>query len=309
MNNVAPDIETLIRRLTTHFNAHQHSERWAMYRIITPVIDFACIGTSLHSRFEFNQTSAHGNSQSVDIALLEGKTPRVLVEAKRIGRSISYEQIEKYLELGVIGIVSNGIDWIFCQDGTAFYNQLWDKKTGEISVECVRRIVQFVATHVASGEEIQTHANKRSIPRPTKPAKPNVAKRKVNDVSKITSAKELNSFAEKLMNGTEADKAFLTGFAEKFISKPEHIEVEARATRMSVWSLLSGSKKRQMRIEFGKGKPSTLVRTSIVDGDMALREDFNHERHDKHGDMREYRPSSVDVAAELGRHIGAHFYY
>ena len=54
-----------------------------MYRLITPVVDHANSTTGLTQYFEFNQTSAHLASQSVDIALLDGVAARVLVKTKR----------------------------------------------------------------------------------------------------------------------------------------------------------------------------------------------------------------------------------
>lgn len=108
------NINELIDTLLPSLRDPQKSERWAMYRLIAPVVDFANITLGKMIFFEFNQTSAHGTSQSVDIALLSGAIPEVLIEAKRVGRVLSADQVDKYLVNGVRGIVSDGYHWILC---------------------------------------------------------------------------------------------------------------------------------------------------------------------------------------------------
>ena len=85
------DKSYLISQMQEHLNAPQKSERWAMYRLIVPVIDLANSKLGLRAYFEFNQTSSHGTSQSVDVALLDEHSPRVMVEAKRVDRRIAAE--------------------------------------------------------------------------------------------------------------------------------------------------------------------------------------------------------------------------
>ena len=83
------NLDELISLLEHHFHDPQPSERWAMYRLITPVIDYANQSMGLFPYFEYNQTSSHGTHQSVDIALLDDQEiPRVLVEAKRADRKV-----------------------------------------------------------------------------------------------------------------------------------------------------------------------------------------------------------------------------
>lgn len=97
--------EELVNYLERQFAHPQPSERWAMYRLINPVIDYSTQETGLIPYFEYNQTSAHGTHQSVDIALLDKDSePRIFIEAKRADRRVSPEQIEKYLESSDRGI-------------------------------------------------------------------------------------------------------------------------------------------------------------------------------------------------------------
>jgi hypothetical protein len=106
------DIDFLIKLLENNFANSQPSERWAMYRLINPVVDYANQSLGYTPYFEYNQTSSHGTHQSVDIALLdETYTPRIFVEAKRADRKISPEQIEKYLDVMDHGVVTNGYIW------------------------------------------------------------------------------------------------------------------------------------------------------------------------------------------------------
>ncbi|SOE66898.1 hypothetical protein SAMN05414139_02930 [Burkholderia sp. D7] len=65
------------------------------------------------------QPSVHGTFQKVDFALLdsETRTARVMVEAKRFSKTVSAELIEKYLEPGLRGAVTNGRHWVLCADG------------------------------------------------------------------------------------------------------------------------------------------------------------------------------------------------
>ena len=303
-SNMIYDSNNLIQNLTTHFKAPQASERWSMYRLVTPLIDYACFKAGLESYFEFPQTSSHGNSQSVDIALLDNGKPSVLVEAKRVSRSISLGQIEKYLEVGVAGIVSNGSDWILCREGAASHVRLWNPGSEAVSHDSIRDIVDFIAGSDSIGQKIQPNVDIKPILRPKKPAKGEKAHRQVNEVLQIKSGAELQGFIKQNERLTVSDRAFLTAFAEIVAQPPEHIEIEVRASRLSVWVRSSGRRQRKMRIEFGKREPSILILKSIVDGNDTLRHSYAHYRHDKHGGMREIRPPDARQSADLGRILG-----
>jgi len=109
--------QELIKNLNYCFENSQPSERFAMYRLITPVVDFANELKGLNAYFEYNQTSEHRSHQSVDIALLGEDKPIVLIEAKRLRRRLSADQINKYLLEKTRGIVTDGENWILCLNG------------------------------------------------------------------------------------------------------------------------------------------------------------------------------------------------
>ena len=70
------ELDALCIQLAPHLEVPQKSGRWAMYRLIIPIVDLANSRFKLTACFEFSQTSAHGTSQFVDIALLDGRTPK-----------------------------------------------------------------------------------------------------------------------------------------------------------------------------------------------------------------------------------------
>ena len=51
----------LLQHLEEHLRSPQKSERWAMYRLIVPVVDFANATLGMSDYFEFNQTSAYSD--------------------------------------------------------------------------------------------------------------------------------------------------------------------------------------------------------------------------------------------------------
>lgn len=120
-------IADLAQRLLPYFRDPQPSERWAMYRLIAPVVDHANAQLGLRVFFEYNQTSRHGTSQSVDIALLRDDEPVVLIEAKRADRKVSSEQIAKYLLDRTHGVVTNGNDWILSLESRCTHVRLYDQ--------------------------------------------------------------------------------------------------------------------------------------------------------------------------------------
>lgn len=93
----------------------QPSERWAMYRLICPVVDAACELSGLEPFFEYSQPNGPNKRLSADIALMaEGrKTPVWVVEAKKYDRALDPGMIDAYLNPGAMGVVSNGNQWIF----------------------------------------------------------------------------------------------------------------------------------------------------------------------------------------------------
>lgn len=307
MTTFIPDIDTLIRYLAHHCAAPQPAERWAMYRLITPVVDLACQTTGWRPFFEYNQTSAHHTSQSVDIALLDDGMPRVLIEAKRARRPISRQQIEKYLEPGLSGIVSNGTDWILCRDELGHHVRIWDEAKQRVSRDDLEHVVAFITDGVFAGDQIDSEMDILPILHPDRPLKARRAARKQHAVESIGSSAALLAFCELNKRLTHLDRDFLTAFAEAFSEVPDYIRIEVRETRMSVWNVSNSGKDREMRIEFGKRHPSVIVKSSIVAAQAELSEEFVHIRHDKHGGMREFRAAETLQARSLRHKVASIF--
>ncbi len=275
-----------------------------MYRLITPIVDFACQKTGWEAFFEYNQTSLHGTSQSVDIALQDQGVPKVLVEAKRANRKISRQQIEKYLEPGLTGVVSNGADWILCRDNGGWLLSIWDQDEGQISKCSVESIVEFITGSQPVGEPLDPEQDIKPSLRPKRPVKAQVAQRKSHEVILIHDRYELGAFKAGNDRLTDPDSAFLAALTDALSDVPATIQIEARETRLSIWETSTGRKIRQMRIEFGKRQPSVLVRTALLKELPSLEDGLVHHRHDKHGGMREFRLADEAQAQLLGERIG-----
>ncbi|MDR5763263.1 hypothetical protein [Caballeronia sp. LZ035] len=141
------DKQALIQNLVKHFAAPQSSERWAMYHLISPVVDFANLTSGLISYYEFQQPSAHKTFQKVDIALLDSVTrsPRVMVEAKQFRKPVSAELIRKYLKPGVRGAVTNGFHWVLCVDDNSKIVTL-SSVDGTFFEEALNEVVSFISS-------------------------------------------------------------------------------------------------------------------------------------------------------------------
>lgn len=274
-----------------------------MYRLITPVIDFACLTTGWQPFFEYNQTSKHNTLQSVDIALLHDDMPRMLIEAKRAKRPISRQQIEKYLEPDLPGIVSNGADWILCRNVDCHHVRIWNDAEQQVSQRDLMRVIHFVIGGTLVGQTIDPKTEITPVLRPERPKKAVKAQRKSHTVESIASADALLAFAAWNSRLTVLDRVFLEAFAKPLGTTPENIKIEVRETRMTVWDLSTGESVRLMRIAFGKRQPSLIIQTAIVDTHTELDVSVVHNRHDKHRGMREFRLADERMAESLGHKI------
>lgn len=123
----------LLVLLSDQLSVPQPSERWAMYRLIAPIVDYANGSLRLTPYFEFNQTSRHRTHHS---------HPQVLIEAKRLDRPITPEQIDKYLEGNVRGIVSNGVLWVLCRANAHACLEIYVE--GELQTDALNSVVAFI---------------------------------------------------------------------------------------------------------------------------------------------------------------------
>lgn len=283
-----------------------------MYRLIMPVIDYANENIGFTTYFEYNQTSSHETYQSVDIALLENQVPKLMIEAKRLSRRVSAEQISKYLfgNEKLRGIVSNGETWILCigkknKAINIFPNSL-------ISQEGINEIVSFI-----KGEELDIRDWKEepiySSSRATQvnQIKRRKAKRHSNKINRINDLEDLNRQIKLTHTLSELDELLLKSFSEIF----EHIErsgndlrCEFRSSRLSFFCdskeklerfKVKGSK-RIARIEFGKKQPDILILSNLVSLKPELSKVVSPTPHDKGPQMRRFRLKDSEQTEAFG---------
>lgn len=297
------NLNQLIAYLKHHYQCSQPSERWAMYRLIAPVVDHANQSLGFVPYFEYNQTSAHGTHQSVDIALLDDQNqPNVLIEAKRAERNVSPEQIEKYLEYDVRGIVTNGFIWILCHQGKHEAITLFRDNLERASLE---RILHFIRGSAVLRGKLNHPDDVYVNPiRPQKSLKKESISRPTHPVTVCSSQEQLLDFISSNENRPHNESALLIAISEELTDDAitRFPRIETRKTRVSFFDdRQSGHKSRLARIELGKGQPDLLVRTWVVDQYPELSGIAQPTVHDKGAHMRRFRLSSADQAAAFGR--------
>lgn len=283
-----------------------------MYRLIVPIVDFANSTMGLRDYFEFNQTSLHGTSQSVDVVLLDtfGK-PQVMVEAKRVDRRISAEQIDKYLSPGARGIVSNGLHWVLCRDGRSTLVSICADDTRAVVESAFDEIVSFIRgldtpTEQWGSSEVSYI---KSFIKPERIAKNAPATRAFNAISIAREVESFRAELARLANASELERLLLSsileGLEHRGIAAP-HLRSEFRQTRVSFFDerKTSGST-RIARLEIGKQQPDVLVLTELIDSESALTKLAAPAPHDKGPHMRRFRLSEVQQTKAFGLAMAA----
>lgn len=276
-----------------------------MYRLIVPVIDFANSTLGMRAYFEFNQTSMHGTSQSVDVALFDDVGPRVMVEAKRVDRRIAAEQISKYLEPGIRGLVANGVDWVLCQDGKSKALSMRRPGDGAVAVDALDEVVAFIRGEMHS--DIGWSADQKYVEptvKPEKPKKDSKARRVSNSVRGASDIDALRSEIATLSKATPLERTFLESIATRFEQRggwPTHLRCEVRSSRVAFFDdrIATGSK-RVARIELGKKHPDILVLTELAGAETPLRKIASASPHDKGPHMRRFRLNGDNQAGRFG---------
>jgi len=305
-----PIPKTLIQTLDDHLAHAQKSERWAMYRLIVPIVDFANSTLKLTTYFEFNQTSAHGTSQSVDIALLDGDTPVSMIEAKRVDRSIGADQIDKYLQEDVRGIVSNGVNWILCLNGKSKALSIWDEETKKVNERVVDEIVDFLCGSQKPSADWFKNPEYVAAPiRPVKPKKTVKAQRRSNPKRIAEKAGQCLTELQNMSKATKPELVFLEALIRSVSDHhgdiPNSSRFEFRSSRVSFFDeTRSTSSKRTGRIELGKQQPDILVLTEIVNQSPSLSKIARPAPHDKGPHMRRFRLPDERNAKEFGIALG-----
>ena len=303
-------LAALEKQLAQHFANPQKSERWAMYRIIAPIVDYANESIGLEPYFEFNQTSEHGTSQSVDIALLLGQRPVAMIEAKRMDRRVGAEQIEKYLPKDTRGIVTNGVNWILCEKGMHQAVTIWDEATQAVVSVSVSEVVDFLRGVDSQGEQWTTDRfYVSSAVKPAKTKKDKKAMRRVNPMQSIYAVDEGLEYVGRLEKTTEVESVFLLAFIESLRAThgciPTGCRLEFRSSRVSFFDdRVEGRSKRVGRIELGKQQADILVASNIADDSPTLKNIATPAPHDKGPHMRRFRLRAEQEAVLFGQALG-----
>lgn len=299
------DLENLVARLLPHLHAPQKSERWSMYRLISPVIDYANEALGFTVYFELNQTSHHGQSQSVDIALLDGEKPIVLVEAKRAGRKISSDQIAKYLQKNERGLVSDGFQWILCRNGENTRLLIYDGD--EVSRDKLSAIIGFIRGGTVSGVA-WTGDTVLAVTevKPRQPKKTQRATRVSNPVVPTASLEDLAIQVRGLPQVLPVQAALLAAILCRIEERGGSLggmRWEVRSSRISIFNdnvQGHGSSHRLARLLLEVGNPDVLVLNAIVELHPRLADIAKPAPHDKHPGMRRFRLGNEIQAKAFG---------
>jgi hypothetical protein len=296
----------LTKLLNVQLSSPQSSERWAMYRIIAPIVDYANTSLKLLPYFEFNQTSEHGTHQSVDIALLDQNfLPRILVEAKRWDRVITPEQIDKYLEDGLRGVVSNGIQWVLCE--RSMHTCVTIFVDGSLQLKALDAVIKFLRGQTLGGLQFKSAPEGyRNTIKPWAIKKHHKAVRKVHPKAILTSSNKFRVFIDSLDKSPAIERALLVAINETLESSgmPSFLRIEARKTRVSLFDdRRLKQTQRIARLELGKKHPDVLVLTEMVEKITELAAVAKPFIHDKGEHMRRFRIKDEDAAMKFGRYL------
>ena len=294
----------LIERITYYLQNSQVSERFAMYRLITPVVDYANAAVNYDVYFEYNQTSSHKTPQSVDIALLVNDVPLVMIEAKRLNRKLSAEQVNKYLKSEMRGIVTDGENWVLCFKGKNKNINILNRNE-TVSVSALDEIISFIQLQAVDinlwTDEIIYY---KSTTKPKKQKKKSKAVRKIHETTEIKKLISVNDFIVGTKKITELEKELLRSIFSKLESNKnvfENIFCEFRETRVSFF--FRQKRKRFARIEFGKKQPDMIFLTNLVVSNNSITKIAKPEPHDKGKHMRRFRLYNKKQTIEFGYEI------
>lgn len=275
-----------------------------MYRLIAPVVDFANSTLGYEAYFEFNQTSAHGTSQSVDIALLHNQVPRVIIEAKRVDRRIAAEQISKYLVPGVRGLVTNGVHWVMCANGESKTVSVCSPTDRKVTIESLSEVIAFIRGEdlISPGWSIdQGYVD--PIIKSNRPHKEIRARRVSNLVNAVENINAMRLAFADLPRASDLDNIFLETLLVKFEEHgqlPLHLRCEVRASRVVFFDNRT-ARRRMARIELGKVQPDILILTELVGLNHRFSKIALAVPHDKGQHMRRFRLSDASQAKKFGK--------
>jgi hypothetical protein len=228
-----------------------------------------------------------------------------MIEAKRVDRRISSEQISKYLRPGVRGVVTNGVHWVLCQDGESKAVSLRNASEGKANLDSLDEIVAFIRgkTH-GRLDWSKNAAYVEPVVKPVRLHKPDRAHRRSNPIEVATGASDLRGLLARLPSASRLDLTFLDSIARQFETQrglPSHLRAEVRSSRVSFFdSRITSRSKRVARIELGKNQPDILVLTTLASATNDLPRIATPTPHDKGPHMRRFRLSDETQAKTFG---------
>ena len=299
----------LIKFLQSQIRKPQQSERWVMYKIINPIVDYACELTSWYPYYEFPQAKLTPASQKIDIGIFDNLEPRAFVEAKKIRKKIDPDLILPYLKGNVIGLVSNGYNWIITvKNGsshnysyiTIFNNGLVNEKKldliiSSLTVSNPRDILKekqydWVTDVVEIGNNLKTF-----IPPYQK------ATKIYHEYQSFKDPTEGIKFIKSFENISNIQYSFCTHLLNGIKVNKENLHFEIRKSRMS-WFFEPS--KRIGRIEFTGKKANILVKSEIVLSNPKLDTIVKSKVHSKHRGMRVFDIFDEDTTVIFGKELG-----
>jgi len=300
--------QELIKNLENQISLAQQSERWVMYRLINPIVDYACGLTGQLPYFEYPQAKDTPASEKIDIGIFDNFNPKIFIEAKKLRKKIDPDLITHYLKDHIIGIVSNGYNWIIAikKDSSFEYSYLTIFKDEKIDLSNLDLLISVLTNQNTEMLLLQKSFNWRKdkieignnlktfIPPYQKAAKI------YHEHKNFDKPDEAKKFIQDFEHISDIQNSFCFNFLDEIENKKENLYFKIRKSRLSWFSPY----KRLGRIEFNGEKGSILVATEIVEANPQLDRIIASKVHSKHRGMRVYDIFDEKTAAIFGKELG-----
>jgi len=231
-----------------------------------------------------------------------------MIEAKRVDRKISSEQISKYLEAEARGIVTNGLHWILSFNDKSKAISILEADNATVNASSIDEIVEFIQCKSSPSAD-WAFGNKyiNSSIKPTKHLKAIRGIRKSNPSCTTPDATSMRDIIPTLDTPSQLDRVLIEAILKHFEENggiPEHLRTEVRCSRVAFFDnrIKSGSK-RAARIELGRKQPDILLLTTAAKRNEELSKLATPAPHDKGPHMRRFRLSSEWQATSFGKQL------
>lgn len=303
--------EELIQHLQYQFANVQKSERWVMYRLVNPIVDHACEATKWLPFFEYAQASQVRTVQTIDIALLENKIPKIYIEVKKIDKELSPDLVNKYLPDNLVGAVTNGCDWVFASQKKYLYLSLLHDNGSEIKEHDLDLIIDILRNpipgHLSSIDadwEIETRVMKKKFAKP-KSIQLQKAAKKDYPRSRFDSAQSALNAVNSRADIPDLTRTFLLSFLSSANKHRRDIYFEMNENRFVWFDLNLHTKSNRLGRVLLKGSiPDILIFTPLVSRNPHLEQIVRSEIHKKTADMRMFRFVAPQIAMNFGEELG-----